>query len=223
MERKEGLIDPDYAKQINIYNRTINTHECEDFGDAIMYFHNVVDSKMCEHIIELCYQVANWEKAITVGEGTGQMSAKNSPRQNDTCRISGDDRLLEVDSYIHRAMSTTLAAYFNKLGVGSATDAGITEDEGYSVLRYSKNGHYKKHIDYSSFSNPNSTPTIRAVSGLIYLNDDYEGGEIHLDRQNITVKPTKGGIILFPSIYTHPHASLDIISGTKYCIVTWWK
>lgn len=218
-----GLVKSDCMFQLSPYDRPINTHDCEQFGEAITFYHNALDKQMCDHIIRQCYITEQWRKAITTGEAAGTMDAANSPRQNDTCNITGNEKLKDIDMYIHRVLSTTLSDYLKRLGVEGPFDAGLTQDEGYAVLRYRSGGYYKRHIDYSSHSGPNHNPIIRAVTSLIYLNDDYEGGEVYFNRQEVKIKPTAGGIIFFPSIYTHPHTSMDIKSGTKYCIVTWWK
>jgi predicted 2-oxoglutarate/Fe(II)-dependent dioxygenase YbiX len=57
------------------------------------------------------------------------------------------------------------------------------------------------------------------VSAVVYLNDDYDGGEIEFPRHNLTLKPKAGDIILFPSNFVYEHASLNISSGTKYSVV----
>jgi len=224
VKHTNALVKTDYLSQDNIFDRPINLHERQDFGEAVTFFHNVFDKEMCDYIINQCYLNNSWQKAITTGESNGIISAKDSPRQNDICYLTNNAPLMDIDAYIHRVFSTALSEYLKGLNIlGGVEEAGITADEGYSVLRYPAGGYYKRHIDYSSYSAENSQPIIRAISGLVYLNDDYEGGEVEFERQNITVKPTAGGVIFFPSIFTHPHVAKTIVNGTKYCIVTWWK
>lgn len=55
-----------------------------------------------------------------------------------------------------------------------------------------------------------------AYSLVAYLNDDYEGGEIHFPNQNITVKPKAGSLIMFPSQLPYIHEVKPITSGTRY-------
>jgi hypothetical protein len=55
-----------------------------------------------------------------------------------------------------------------------------------------------------------------AFSLVAYINDDYEGGEIHFPNQNITVKPKAGSLIMFPSQLPYLHEVKPIISGTRY-------
>ena len=221
--RPNGVIKTDCLNQVDIYDCSINTHECKEFGEAIMFFSNVISKDMCKGIIDKTYKHSYWEKAMTIGEGNGLLSAEDSPRQNDACFITSNPGLKDMDGYIHHVLTTTLSAYLYRLGINSPAEAGITSDEGYSMLRYGSGGYYKKHIDYSSAPNSDGAPLTRAITALIYLNDDYGDGEILFNSQKISLKPSRGGILIFPSIYTHPHTAQSITSGTKYCIVTWWK
>jgi hypothetical protein len=55
-----------------------------------------------------------------------------------------------------------------------------------------------------------------AFSLVAYINDDYEGGEIHFPNQNITIKPKAGSLIMFPSQEPYVHEVMPITSGTRY-------
>lgn len=56
------------------------------------------------------------------------------------------------------------------------------------------------------------------LSAVIYLNDEYEGGELYFDQQDIRIKPEAGCVVFFPSTEDFTHASLEIISGQKECV-----
>lgn len=60
------------------------------------------------------------------------------------------------------------------------------------------------------------------LSGVIYLNDNYEGGEINFPNQNLTIKPEAGSLIVFPSSDPYLHHPQKIISGNKYMIPLFW-
>lgn len=42
-----------------------------------------------------------------------------------------------------------------------------------------------------------------SLSTLIYLNDDYDGGEIVFGEYNLVIKPDAGDLIIFPSHFLH--------------------
>ena len=86
--------------------------------------------------------------------------------------------------------------------------------EVFNFVKYEGEGkEFKIHGDHGP-------KYVCTVSAVIYLNDDYEGGEIHFPRlDNTIVKPGYGDIAVFPSNYIYEHASLPIKTGTKYCVV----
>ena len=53
---------------------------------------------------------------------------------------------------------------------------------------------------------------------IMYLNDDYEGGEFILNDLGFTLKPKKGDIVIFEGTMTHSISK--ILSGTRYAIIT---
>lgn len=52
------------------------------------------------------------------------------------------------------------------------------------------------------------------ISAVVYLNDDYEGGELYFPDYNVKVKPSAGSIVFFPS--NTKHEALEVKSGYKY-------
>ncbi len=85
-----------------------------------------------------------------------------------------------------------------------------------SINKYFTNAELSDHVD--SFGDDNS-PTLSTV---IYLNDNYEGGNIVFKEQGIDIKPEAGSLVIFPSTPPYYHKSSRIISGTKYMILQFW-
>ena len=56
-------------------------------------------------------------------------------------------------------------------------------------------------------------------SGLLYLNDEYTGGEIEFPKQNLKIKPKPGTLILFKGDENKPHQVLPVLSGDRANIV----
>lgn len=85
--------------------------------------------------------------------------------------------------------------------------------EAVNFVRYGENQHFATHSD-SGFS------YVCAVSSVMYLNDDYEGGELYFPHIDLTYTPSEGDIVLFPSNWLFSHAALPVKSGIKYSAVT---
>jgi hypothetical protein len=85
--------------------------------------------------------------------------------------------------------------------------------EAINFVRYGPGEHFAVHTDHG-FS------YICTVSNIVYLNDGYDGGELHFPLLDISYKPEAGDSIFFPSTYIYAHASLPVTSGVKYSAVT---
>ena len=85
-------------------------------------------------------------------------------------------------------------------------------------LRYTPGGKYEIHTDHY-------TTSTRALSIIINLNDDYEGGDlIFTDQHKKEIKRCKlgkGSIVFFPSNFMYPHSIQPITEGTRYSLVAW--
>lgn len=56
---------------------------------------------------------------------------------------------------------------------------------------------------------------------IIYLNEDFEGGELLFPVQNFKVVPKQGSIAIFPCNFAFPHVSQPVTEGIKnVCRVT---
>lgn len=97
----------------------------------------------------------------------------------------------------------------------------ISHGESFTLVKYGVGGKYGPHVDFQP-THPKSRSPIRQISVVMYLTDpdNYEGGEIHFPRQNITLKPKPGEIIYFPSCYTHVHEVKPVTKGERYVILT---
>lgn len=63
---------------------------------------------------------------------------------------------------------------------------------------------------------------IAHLSAVLYLNDDYNGGELAFPNHDIVVKPSAGSIIMFPSVEPYVHDPRNVISGEKYIAPSFW-
>ena len=57
------------------------------------------------------------------------------------------------------------------------------------------------------------------VSALLYLNDDYVGGEFYVAGK--LFEPEQGSAIIFPSNFMFPHEAKTVWKGMRWSIVTW--
>jgi hypothetical protein len=132
-----------------------------------------------------------------------KMSSKTLGEKTNT-----NEKLIDTYNKVFNTLKKCIDDYCRYWGIS------VNFYEVFNFVKYEGEGkHFRIHAD--------DGPAYKCtVSAVIYLNDDYEGGEIHFPRlDNLTIKPEYGDIAVFPSNYMYEHASLPIKSGTKYCVV----
>jgi hypothetical protein len=92
------------------------------------------------------------------------------------------------------------------------------------VLCYGPGGRYDPHAD-SENRDPATGEWRRVLerdfSLLVYLNDDYVGGELEFPGLCYRLRPRRGTLVAFPSDHRYLHAALPVESGTRFVIVSW--
>jgi len=62
------------------------------------------------------------------------------------------------------------------------------------------------------------------ISGVLYLNDDYEGGELEFPNHGLSIKPEAGSMIMFPSTQPYIHNPKPAYGSERYiCPVFWYN
>lgn len=62
----------------------------------------------------------------------------------------------------------------------------------------------------------------RCLSALLYLNEDFEGGEIVFDQQGLAIKPRTGLLVAFPSDHQYTHRVNAVVAGRRYALAMWF-
>jgi len=68
----------------------------------------------------------------------------------------------------------------------------------------------------------------RWKTAIMYLNDDYEGGETQFPSLDVTISGKQGDVLTWTNLNKNGspntdtlHAGLPVTKGTKYIVVTW--
>ena len=88
----------------------------------------------------------------------------------------------------------------------------------FRINRYPEGGFMSKHVDNIHHSHGQQYGYPQA-SILLYLNDNYEGGEFYIAEKKF--KPEKGSAIIFPSNFMYPHEAKTITKGFRWSVVSW--
>jgi hypothetical protein len=73
------------------------------------------------------------------------------------------------------------------------------------------------HVDVQDHSSAK-----RYLAFLVYLNDDFSGGETDFPYNQLTVKPKTGTVLVFPPTWQYPHRGMPVKEGSpKYIMSTY--
>ena len=118
-----------------------------------------------------------------------------------------------ISSQLFGALEDTLKHYSTEIYPFAEKNIKSREPEMH-LLRYDKAGYLPAHQDQGVSS--------RVLSVLLYLNDDYEGGELCFPQSNIKMKPMPGSVIFFPSNFLYVHEVMPVTNGTRYALPNWY-
>ncbi|HYD38875.1 MAG TPA: 2OG-Fe(II) oxygenase [Allosphingosinicella sp.] len=119
------------------------------------------------------------------------------------------------------AEDAVVAAINRRIAALSGT--APAQGEPLQVLRYRAGGEYKPHMDALP-----AEPNQRILTVLVYLSDDYGGGETRFVRTGLTFRGKAGDALMFrnarPDGRADPlslHAGLPVERGVKYLASRW--
>jgi len=168
---------------------------------SIRVFEGILSPIKCQRMIDLV-------------ESRKQLESHKNPAVALITILSKDEPTLSKD-YDFTVMDKELYNVFNEAireYIKGFNSLAINNDQGYAFLRHEKGDNFNYHHDGSN----------RAVSAILGLNDDYEGGEIDFEHVDQVYKLKKGDMILFPSSYPFAYRLKSVTGGTRYSVVTWF-
>jgi len=175
-----------------------------------------------------------WDKAITpercqeIIDSAGDTFIKGEVGGDDGNRT--DNKIRKTNIYWSQDqelfdMVGHYGASANRQGEWNLQTSGM---ESIQIGQYPIGGHYDWHVDGLGVE-PMSAPgnefldgKVRKISFVLWLNDDFEGGEFEFHKTHTkknVIKPKQGTIVLFPSWVMH--RVKPVKKGTRYSAVTW--
>jgi predicted 2-oxoglutarate/Fe(II)-dependent dioxygenase YbiX/alkylated DNA repair dioxygenase AlkB len=195
----------------NIY--TGEPQYVNDLMDGIVYYKHVFSKEQCKELMDYFDDNSSlWQPALTTGDMM-EGNEESKVRKCDLIEISasgGSAKEKDLDNKLFEFFNTQLNDYVSRFN-----HLTIETDSGYTMLRYRPGGEYIEHVDHG-------TKTNRALTAILGLNDDYEGGELHFWGGKYKMKIEAGSAVFFPATFLYPHRVCPVESGTRYSIVTWF-
>lgn len=166
----------------------------------IFLLENFLTNEECDHYIEMTKDKVFEEAKISM-QGRQVMSKG----------IRNNDRLMVFDNELAKKLFERAAGFLPQ----THENYTISDfNEMFRIYKYSPGQRFKMHRDGSYLRNENEKSF---YTFLIYLNDNFEGGETEFEGL-FTVAPKKGSALVFH----HPlrHEGKTLVSGFKYVLRT---
>jgi hypothetical protein len=198
-------------------------YNTEKHQDDIVYYTDVVSepAKLIEFINDLDQyekshpSISKWRDWFASNDDSmlyGQTKMFNPIVNTD------DESLNRKMLYVYNSLYS--AFWFCSKIYAEAREIDLPGDKlskNFVLNRYDTGKSMGPHIDAYNEDESNLK-----FSLVIYLNDNYEGGEINFPKQSFSVKPKAGSLIIFPSGDPYFHESRELVSGFKYMVPGFW-
>ena len=151
------------------------------------------------------------QPTMVIDRSTGR-SIFHPVRRSDSMHFGVSNEDLVVNSINRRIAAAS----------GTVTEQG----EPMQLLRYGPGGEFKPHHDAEKEGGNQ-----RIFTALVYLSEDYDGGETRFTKAGFTFRGRKGDILLFSNVRPDgrpdplaEHAGLPVRRGTKFVASRWiWR
>ena len=174
--------------------------------DYIKVYEETVDDELCDSLMaaELDYKPSSFSnhKGIT----------KNSEE-----RVVMDDAWIHKDNKFYEPLKVCFVKAVRQYEFDFPSfSCEYTTD--FRINKYGPGGFMSEHIDNIHHSHGQKWGYPH-VTILLYLNDDYDGGEFVVAGKEI--KPNKGSAIVFPANFMYPHEAKIVMKGTRWSVLAW--
>ena len=200
-----------------------------EFNDFIGVWENFVPDAFCNDLINFFHTwqrqalITNHERDMPLTDPyAGEQHAMPGNNQFKTRTLGRNDVGCMLD-----CLSGTLSAQVNQYLQSTLNHYCTTYDSLGSVPLTSWHvkmqqtpeggGYHVFHHEDGSYNEAN-----RTAVWMVYLNEDFEGGETKFFYQKRRIKPTTGTVVIWPAGYTHTHRGNLVLKGTKYIITGWF-
>lgn len=193
------------------------------FEDFIGVWENIVPKPNCEDVIYKFNQMRD-NCAQNPIDGQGQFSQGIAGRKDYSYNLFHLDEYVSDPEneaerslpVIHQFIASCLDEYIQQY-------SAISHKKFYShhskVQHTPEGGGYHvwhdelgEMVDYAD----------RVLVWMLYLNEDFEGGETEFLFQKRRIKPSTGTVVIWPAYFTHYHKGNLVLKGDKYVITGWW-
>lgn len=181
----------------------------KDIGGGIIVVENYISQNLCDIIVQNI-------DPITVQHPDGLEGMYAGPSFPEEYNILEQEYNLgtEILHIINMSIQNTVSKYYNS----------IYKTRSLFYSKMCKGSFNRLHYDNYYLSAIDRQIKARAgyekdKSALLYLSNDYSGGELSFPLQNVELQPKAGTLIFFEGDDTVPHEVKKVLSGERHNII----
>lgn len=172
-----------------------------EIAEGIWVVKNLFSTEQCLEWITLCEKLGFDDAPISVG--AGKESVRKDVRNNSRAMVDDDDLAFEIWQPAKEHLPKMI---YGRVAIGL--------NERLRFYRYDVGQKFRFHYD-GTFRRDNGEQSL--LTFMIYLNEDFEGGEtLFMNQVETVVKPETGMLLAFRHEILHEGAELR--SGRKYVL-----
>lgn len=171
-------------------------------------FDNVISASKCKEYIDIASD--NFHKAGIGGS-----------ENLDTNNIDEKTRKTDIFWSDHKELFQLASKYGQIANKEAGWNLDVKAIESFQIGKYPVGGHYSWHPDSDGMI-VNEENLSRKISMVLWLNEDFEGGEFEFHKcytSENSIKPTIGTMVFFPSWIIH--RVKPVTKGVRYSAVSW--
>jgi|TARA_B110000902_G_scaffold255803_1_gene321633 hypothetical protein len=186
-----------------------------DLIDYVKYYQDILDFDWCEHLI---YEFKKSNKMIKLNSWGWE--SHGIDRENDLkhlyepvidCFIEAKDLYLkDVDINHPNKDFTYFVEWGNKCRIQHLETGGHMPTHVDNTVTQVPKKKYPNGLHFGSESADSK------LSLVLHLNDDYEGGNFHINDKDYSTK--KGSVMVFPSAFMFQHGVKEVTKGERWSI-----
>jgi prolyl 4-hydroxylase len=178
----------------------------------ICYYHNAFGIDECDFVINESEKTGKYKRSTIYN--TKLKVSQIADMRTSTSFVDDDNKFHEIRTKAYELIKQKLP------------DITIKQVELAQIQKYEDSQFVKNHVDYFN-DGVEITNNDKMATLIVYLNDDFDGGETLFNNLGYKIKPQKGSALFFNYNYSEivnkktRHEALPVSNGVKY-IITFW-
>jgi hypothetical protein len=180
--------------------------------DDVAVFPGFMDTEQCQQVIDFFEDQGtaegHWmQTCFYDSKGMALVSSEEALKRSNL-----EDRNPNYFEWLRLQVKSAIEQAFSREVITNSTHAQAWPTGSFA----------RWHSDNSDLEGKPTAWSDNKFASILYLNDNYTGGELVFRDHELTVKLPQGSLIAFPGGINNVHKVEEIIDGSRYTVVGFW-